>query len=166
MPDSGWVKALKEAGLPFFGILTVALVSLAVILRVFPDLIQVPFPWVSGTVEICAFLCFVVVVVQLCWLAIKAPKSAPEPLASILLARRYKRLSEQQRTFLRGIYQRGRRNFEMHSVAAGRWFEELSEAGFISYVQIPIFVIGSPIPYEIPVRAWKVLQKLSHSKAL
>jgi hypothetical protein len=81
------------------------------------------------------------------------------------LQRRYASLNEQQKNLLRGVYQRGSRNFDMHSIS-DRWFEELDEMGFVEFVQVPIFVSGSPLPYKVTLPAWQALERLAQRNKL
>lgn len=157
LPDSGWIKALKEAGIPFFSVLFVGLAGMSLVWRFLPGLIGEPFAGARNWTEPLAVACLFIIVAQVVWLAIKAPKTMPEWLAKRLLARRYQTLSERQRRLLDSVFSTGRRSFEVQSYK-DRWFEELEELGFIESVSLFAFTAGMNWPYEVTLTAWKALE--------
>ncbi len=163
MPDGDWIKALKEAGLPFFSVSLVVLVVMTSALLT--ELIPEPFVGALAWAEVLTLGVLLVVVTQGIWFVVRAPKKLPGPLASWLLSRRYGKLTEVQRALLRSVFATGNRSFEMDSTRS-RWFEELEELGFVEFVHLPMFFVGAPLPYQIPTRAWRVLENLSRSKTL
>lgn len=157
MPDSGWIKALKEAGIPFFSVLFVGLAGMSLVWRFLPGLIGEPFAGARNWTEPLAVACLFIIVAQVVWLAIKAPKTMPEWLAARLLAQRYYKLSDRQRGLLDNAYGRGRRSFEVQAYE-DRWFEELEELGFIKSVPLMVYAAGMSWPYEVTLPAWKALE--------
>jgi hypothetical protein len=79
---------------------------------------------------------------------IEPPPALGEPFES---------LSDEQRAFLRSIYRRGTRGFEMPGIQIGlRWFEALERQGYVRAMDGAFAASGST-PYEITDAGWREL---------
>jgi len=165
LPDSGWFKALREAGLPFFALAAIVLTGLTSVWRLVPDLLLQPSFEGQAWVATGAAVCWLVALTWGGWLFLKAPRSLPGPIARWRLRRRYAGLTEQQKNFLRQVFRSGRRQFETWN-SSDRWFEELSEDGFVEYIHLPIFITGTPSPYNVTLPAWKAMEQLARTNEL
>jgi hypothetical protein len=163
-PDSGWVSALKEAGPPFFGVVLAVCLGLSLIWRY---VLEEPAAGAIAWVDAIAVACALVLAAQGLWHLVKGPRKMPGALDTWLMCRRYAKLNKQQRQLLRQAFQSGTRRFEMYETKM-RWFEELSERGFVRYVPQLIVVLGShqPTPYEVTQRAWRALESLERRNKL
>jgi membrane protein implicated in regulation of membrane protease activity len=76
------------------------------------------------------------------------------------LGQPFEALSDEQRSFLRSVYRRGDRGFEMPNAQTGfPWFEMLEHNGYVRAVGGPVVFTGST-PYEITEAAWLELEKV------
>ena len=77
--------------------------------------------------------------------------------------KRYRKLTRQQQEFLRTVYVRGKRSFEIGSgqeIRMERWFEELIEWNYIkSHRQIVIIPAPEAYHYSVTVPGWKQIEK-------
>ncbi|HUL09613.1 MAG TPA: hypothetical protein VLV76_25000, partial [Candidatus Acidoferrum sp.] len=158
--DSGWIKELRGAGTPFFLVCLLIAIGLAVFWRYSDEPFEHASRWANAAVVALAM----VVLAQGVWIAQHMPIKLPAPLASWSLRRRYKKLTEQQRTILRSAFQRGSRHFRMFDTSTNaRWFEELEELGYVQMVKVLIVSLGenSSTPCEVtgplgkPCKRWR-----------
>jgi hypothetical protein len=72
----------------------------------------------------------------------------------------FEALSEEQRAFLRSLYRRGTREFEMPGIQVGlRWFERLERQGYVRAMDGAFAASGST-PYEITDAGWRELERV------
>jgi membrane protein implicated in regulation of membrane protease activity len=75
------------------------------------------------------------------------------------LGESFEALSDEQRAFLRSLYRRGTRGFEMPDIqAASRWFERLERQGYVRAMDGSFAASGST-PYEITDAGWRELER-------
>ncbi len=79
---------------------------------------------------------------------------APPPVG-----RPFDALSDEQRAFLRRIYRRGSRGFEMPGIQIGlRWFEMLERHGYVRAMDSP-FASPGGTAYEVTDAGWREIER-------
>lgn len=162
MPDSGWLKILKDSGPGFFLLLAVAFGAVALVWRYLPGLFEPPFAGAQGWAEAIAISTAAVGAILLGWKYFSASPRAPDWWQRGQLVRRYKRLDQRQKNYLQGVYATQSRSFDADdSVIKLRWFEELVEQGFLRRIPMGVYWAGrTDWPYEITRPAWAVLSSI------
>jgi hypothetical protein len=158
MLDSGWLRELRQQTTSTYVIALLVLVGLATARRAWTLAEPIPNMWkwvdvlvVTGALLILALALF------------RAPvmiKNPPEPIKRLLLKWRYNSLNNQQKAFLRSIYQGQQRRFGVpNRVDKEWWFDEMVGLQLVSSIPLTAYVAGMNIPYEIPVSVWKIIKQ-------
>lgn len=161
MLDSGWLKELRQAGTPFFVIVLIALLGLAVARRVWG--LSEPFQNSWAWVDALTVIFFFVVLALVCGWLLNTSKKTPMSIKKWRFRRRYCSLNSTQKAFLHGKFLLGSRHFDMPiDQEKIRWFEEMTELGLVTPITLLAWVSGMPSPYEIPVEVWDILEQRSN----
>ena len=161
IPDSGWLAVIHKVD---WWVSAAIAVAAALVLA----LAHFDAPWfgqlpsttaiVIGGVGILFFCLLVFRLIGLTYDAVRKRRSGR-------VHRGINKLSDQQREFLMRIFQRGSRNFELHSgFGSPRWFEELKNWKYIEWHSPIIWTVDTPRYYSITEDGWRQLEK-AHSKS-
>lgn len=165
MPDSGWLKNLRETGWGFFLVVALAGGTVALVWRHLPGWLAVPHPIAPAYVEAGSLACFVVALLLLAWRFSQQRFKAPKWWKKRRLRQAYKRLSSLQLELLHGLHLTGSRKFDAPlTLVRQKFFEDLSEMGFVSHVPQLIYAVGGPNPtiaYEVTKTAWEIMDHVA-----
>lgn len=165
MPDSGWLKNLRETGWGFFLVVSLAGGTVAFVWRHLPGWLAVPHPMAPAYVEAASLAFFVVALSLLGWRLSKHKFDAPKWWKRRELRAAYKRLSALQVALLDEVHRTGSRKFDAPvKLIRQHFFEELEEMGFVRHIPQLIYAVGGPDPtmsYEITKIAWEVIDPVA-----
>jgi hypothetical protein len=160
---------LRSGGWKIFAVLFLVALGIVLAAKLLPATFHEPFPGLAaGAMFVALGSGIVLVCYGVAHGVAKAVKTARErqlsPSATVL-ARRFSKLSAQQRELLLRIYKSGQRRFEWPHDNY-RWFEELDEFGFIEYISPIIIFAGQASTYKVTVEGWKAMEQLQRAGRL